>query len=87
MHIAAKHQSHMNIVESRKAAVKKMSRRTGMAFYLSDKKTPKNHVVMAIKSGYLDGFFYQVDLEAQTVKILATDSGFPNNLFLFKIGN
>ena len=87
MYISANHQSHMNITESRKAAVKKMTRRTGMAFYLSGNKTPKSHVVMAIRSGYLDGFYYQVDLDAQTVKVLATDAGFQNTLFLHKIGN
>lgn len=87
MHIAAKHQSHMNIVDSRKAAVKKMTRRTGLTFSMNEKKTPKSHVVFAINAGYLDGWFYQVNYDEQTVKIMSHDNRFLNTHFVFKIGN
>lgn len=82
MSILSSHQSHMNITESRRHAIKLMTRETGMTFILSNNKTPKSHVVMAIKAGYLDGFFYKVDYDNKTVHINVN-----SNVYLHKIGN
>jgi hypothetical protein len=71
MSILSSHQSHMNITESRRHAVKILTRETGMTFMLNNKKTPKSHVVMAIKSGYLDGYFYRADYDNKLARISA----------------
>ena len=76
-------QSHTNIVESRNHAVKLMTRKTGMSYFLQGIKTPKCRVISAIKLGLFDGFFYRVDYtDSKSVNI----SAHPTNC-LHKIGN
>lgn len=82
-HITAKHSDHMNITESRKHAVKLMTRHTGLAYFLNGSKSPKCRIITAIKSGLFDGYFYQVDwTDSKRVNI----SSFNANNYLHKIG-
>ena len=57
----AKLQTHTNIVESRKAAIQRLTKLAGMAYYLNGEKIPKIRLVKAIRDGYLDGFAYRAD--------------------------
>ena len=81
------HQDHTNITEARKHAVKIMTRETGMAYFLKGKKTPKSHVVMAVKAGYFDGFYYQADYANKTVNITANLNCYNLGTHTHKIGN
>ena len=87
MRITANSSNHMNIVESRKAAVKKMTRRTGLSYYLNNKRVTKSLTIRMVKTGIFDGYFYTVNFDEETVKIMAHRDSFGCESFLFRIGN
>ena len=87
MRITANSSNHMNIMGSRQAAVKKMTRRTGMAYYLNDNRVFKSSVIRMVKTGLFDGYFYTVNFDTQTVKIMTGRDSFDCESFLFKIGH
>lgn len=67
--LSASHQSHMNIVDSRKHAVKLMMRDKGMTFIVVSAKTPKCRVIDAIKRGVYDGWYYCVNYTDKVIHI------------------
>ena len=87
MRITANTSNHMNIVESRKSALRKMTRRTGLSFFYNGEKLTKSLTIRMVKNGIFDGFFYTVDFDAETVKIMTHRDSFGCESFLFRIGN
>ena len=81
MSLSSSHQSHMNITESRRHAVKLMTRETGMQYFLNGEKIGKGKMLTYVNMGYFDGFFYGVNYTHKEVRV--------SNLELFhhKIGN
>ena len=77
------YQTHTNIVEARKKAVKILTRATGVAYYVNDNKLPKCRVIAAVKAGYYDGYFYNVEYGTK----IASLTSFNANNFMHKIGN
>ena len=53
MSLSAKHSTHMNITESRKAAVKFMTKQKGIAVYVNKSAAPKTRVKKLILMGAL----------------------------------
>ena len=82
MSLSAKHNTHMNITESRKRAVKIMTKETGLAFFCNDKRIGKGRVLEAIKTGLFDGYFYKANYAGKVVNLHFAN---PGN-YLHKIG-
>jgi hypothetical protein len=87
MRITANSSNHMNIVASRKSAVRKMTRRTGLTFSFNGEKLTKCLTIRMVTNGLFDGYFYTVDFDAETVKIMSHRDSFGCESFLFRIGN
>jgi hypothetical protein len=58
MNLTATHSNHMNIVDSRKRAVKFLTKRTGITVYSDSNRVPKARMISAIKKGLFDGYYY-----------------------------
>lgn len=84
-----KHQNHMNIMESRKAAMRYFNKHKGIRVYIGDTRQAKGRVLNAIKSGIFDGYFYGVEMIGSTGNservIMMTH--FNTNNLLRKIGH
>ena len=69
MSLFSKLQDHTNIIDSRNHAVKLMTRKTGLAFFWNGDRVAKGRIIKAVKSGLLDGYFYNVDYSAKRVHL------------------
>ena len=86
MYITANHSDHMNITESRNHAVKLMTRRSGMEYFLNGEKVAKGRILTLIKKGIYDGYHFVVMLDMKRVE-LEYNPFAGNVLFPHKIGN
>ena len=86
MSLYKSHQTHVNITEARNHAVKLMTRKTGLSFFVVSAKTPKCRVIDAIKRGVYDGWYYSVDFNTKNVYLGFYTSKMPSG-YTHKIGN
>ena len=73
MSLSSQHQSHMNIVDSRKAAVKWLAANTGRQIFVAGNRVAKGRVLTSIKRGLLDGYYYSLNVHMDNVDIVIID--------------
>lgn len=69
MYISAQHQQHMNITDARKMAVKKMTKSTGMSYYIGSEKHTKARVIAGVKKGIFDGWYFGINNIDKTITV------------------
>jgi hypothetical protein len=62
--LSASHQSHMNVVDSRKQAIKFLNSNKGITVWNVTTRIPKGRMITSIKKGFFDGYYYRQDFDA-----------------------
>jgi hypothetical protein len=79
--LSANHQSHMNIVDSRKQAIKFITDRKGITVYNGSNRVTKIRMKTAIKKGLFDGYYYSHNKDLGMIIItLNVPSNFPHKI-------
>ena len=82
------HQTHHNIVESRKLAVDFLKKNKGLKIMVKDSRQAKFRVISGIMSGIFDGWTYGIDFDVTSPDDFVKVISLSNEAEYFrKIGN
>jgi hypothetical protein len=68
MSLSSKHLNHMNIVDSRRAAIKFIKKNKGLPVFFINAKYNRAQSITLIKQGFLDGYNYGLSVNPQCIR-------------------